>query len=572
MGMKAPIAEEQKTNLWWDLHHAAWEGDNAGVASALDRGADIHAQNGNDEDAMEIAIEKNHSNTAALLINRGYNIHNRKNNALRKAVQKGRVEIVSLLLEHGADVYENKDLLWWAVEKSLDNAEGLGVVALMLQNGAGPNHPKLQPVTNYGGDFGGSRTVNALLMVYDDLEKSIVAAGGSKAQRAIIYQAAAIAVRTGMEGKQVVTFADNVLTRSLKDTMLSRIPQDQALDPVQLEMIWRRSQPEALAQDIGIRGYLEAGQVRDMVSEYADVVLLPRLLMDAKLRKPQIRKLDDNTVDDLHKKLVPLAAQELFSDKRLDEILAMSKEWHINGNAIPHDLRPLLPDRWQKLMEDIETPFEHQGEKLVIRALSDKQALIKESDALGHCVGRGGDYVNECAAGNIHILSVQTASGTPLATREVELTNDYKQPLRELQFRGHANTNPPAIAKQAMDWFDEQLTESRIRINTPHNGKWGQLGYGSGCNVPTLQRIGFEPSREHIEKCLAHYERHIRIKQPVIRKIRREGAFIQPPVIKEDYRWVNAIRRNAAPSNEWKSLIEDVIASVGRRRESAIVR
>lgn len=564
--MKTPVSDQQDKHIWWDLYDAAYKGDYARAVSALDRGADIHAQDGNYNDAMDVAIEKNHLQIATLLIGRGYNIHKRNDHALRQAVLKGHTEIVSLLLDRGADIYANKDLLLWAEEKCLGNDEMLGVVGLLLQHGAGPNHPKLYPVLD-----GASRKTSYLFRAYDDIEQSIAKAGGSKAHCAIAYQAAVIGLRCGMHEKQVAVFVDSVLKRSLEDTMLSRIPEDQALDPAQFAEIERRNQPEALVKDIGIGGYLEAGNIRDMVSEYADVVLLPRLLLEAKLSKRQMNKLEQKTLDDWSERLMPQATQELFSDKRLDEILAMSKEWHINGNAIPHELRPYLPDRWQKLVEDVETPFEYEGEKLVIRALSDKQALIKESDALGHCVGRGGDYVNECATGNIHILSVQTASGRPLATREVELTDDYKQPLRELQFRGQVNTDPPAIAKQAMDWFDAQLKEYRIRFNTPHNGKWGQLAVKSGS--PAIQRIGYEPNEENIKKCLDHYEQHLRIKQPFIRKIRREGAFVRPSSIKEDYRWVSAIRGGTTPSgDEWRSLIEEAAAFTDSRRKPAVVR
>ncbi len=293
-----------------------------------------------------------------------------------------------------------------------------------------------------------------------------------------------------------------------------------------------------------------------MVSEYADAVMLPRLLLEEKNGEGQWDDISENQIQRWSEKLLPLAAQEMLGAKRLDEILEMSKAWHINGNSLPHDLRPHLSDRWQQLINDVPTPFEHEGEKLVIRALSDKSSLKRESTALKHCVGHGSHYINQCAAGNIHILSVQTESGTPLATREVILTGNPKEPLEQRQFHGKNNGAVPPLAQQAMDWFDKELATGNITFNPPQNGKWGTVTVEKS-KPAIIRHIGYEPSAAQVEKCLKHYEQHLLLKQPRLVRNRRDGAFTRPPELTDGYRWVSSIRAHTPPvkSDDWQRLV-----------------
>jgi ankyrin repeat protein len=76
------------------------------VKVLLDRGADLHA----DEDgALRSAVIHGHTETAALLLDRGANIHTNCDQALRRAALYGRTKIVERLLDRGADIHAEED-------------------------------------------------------------------------------------------------------------------------------------------------------------------------------------------------------------------------------------------------------------------------------------------------------------------------------------------------------------------------------------------------------------------------------------------------------------------------------
>ncbi len=355
-----------------------------------------------------------------------------------------------------------------------------------------------------------------------------------------------------MNPDAIAAFAAAVTDHSLKDTELSRVPAGKALDPLQVAILERKVQPDRLSQAVGVAGYQKAGDIKDMVRQFADSVLLPRLLLEAGVTQPKrFKRFDEDRLSELSDRLMPLAAQLFFTNKRLDEIVAMSDEWHIPGNAIPDKLRPLRGGKWQPLISDTETPFTHQDadgkdHSLVIRALSSQEALSRESHCLKHCVGDGG-YSSTCMEGQIHTLSVQTKEGMPLATAEVSLTNDPGNLLHVEQFRGMNNDTPPKPAQEAFDWFRKELADGRIHLLKPAQGKWGKIKQDNE-PPPLLQRIGFEPTRANIEKCLEHLITHLKIKEPLLVARRSRPGLAEPRSLEKSYRWVNAIDRDVMQS------------------------
>ena len=84
-----------------ELVTAAATGRAAEVASALERGADIHYE---DDLAFRAAVFTGHGAIARFLVERGANIHAAGEEALFYAAKRGDIETVGLLLAQGAVV------------------------------------------------------------------------------------------------------------------------------------------------------------------------------------------------------------------------------------------------------------------------------------------------------------------------------------------------------------------------------------------------------------------------------------------------------------------------------------
>jgi ankyrin repeat protein len=82
------------------------------------------------EDQLMDAAEKGHTETVALLLDRGANIHARNSKALQWAAVNGHTETVALLLERGADIHAVND---WALQKAAKN-RCTETVALLLKH------------------------------------------------------------------------------------------------------------------------------------------------------------------------------------------------------------------------------------------------------------------------------------------------------------------------------------------------------------------------------------------------------------------------------------------------------
>ena len=96
------------------LIEAAENGHTDTVALLLDRGADVHAD---DDYALHWAALKGRTETVALLLDRGANVHAYDDSALRWAVLNGHTDTVALLLDRGADVRADDDCaLHWAAK------------------------------------------------------------------------------------------------------------------------------------------------------------------------------------------------------------------------------------------------------------------------------------------------------------------------------------------------------------------------------------------------------------------------------------------------------------------------
>ncbi len=87
---------------------------------------------GGEDDALISAAEDGHLDVVGLLLEHGAHVHAVDDLALRFAATKGHRDVVRLLLEHGADIHAGDDLaLRWAARYGHS-----GVVKLLLEHGA----------------------------------------------------------------------------------------------------------------------------------------------------------------------------------------------------------------------------------------------------------------------------------------------------------------------------------------------------------------------------------------------------------------------------------------------------
>ena len=374
------------------------------------------------------------------LLEFGADVHAGDNYALHSASANGHTGTVALLLQHGEDVHASDDdaLRWAAKNGHTDTA------ALLLQHRADV-HTKDDDALRWASRNGDTDTV-ALLRATEALETM-----AATTPRNLAYGTAAIAVRLGLEGEPLIDFV-----RQHVGTL-----------------------DRGRAETLGLRPYLEATGMRDMAAECAEAILLPQLLLDAgRDGRTSLSKITEEETRQWTSRLVPLAGRLLLHGKDLHDVLALGKEWHIPGNSLPDELRPLRGGVWHSVIPQIETEvrFRNQeGEELpiVVKALTSQSALTRESDQLHHCVGTA-DYGTQCRQGKTHILSFQ-AGGRSLATMEVTVTGDPKAPLSMLQFRGERNGQPPKAAEMAWRWLEQRLGDGQRQINPCPEGGWGEI-------------------------------------------------------------------------------------------------
>ena len=111
------------------LQRSAENGHVEVVSALLEAGADIHANN---DDALRWSAENGHVEVVSALLEAGADIHANNDAALRRSASNGHVEVVSALLEAGADIHAGYDdaLRWSASNGHME------VVSALLEAGA----------------------------------------------------------------------------------------------------------------------------------------------------------------------------------------------------------------------------------------------------------------------------------------------------------------------------------------------------------------------------------------------------------------------------------------------------
>jgi ankyrin repeat protein len=175
---EAPLQGKQRTDLGSSMYYASLLGLPAVVSSLMNSGADINAQGGAYDSALQVASWRGHTKTVQLLVDLGADVDAQGGecgSALQAALLRGNTKIVQLLVDNGADVNAQGG----AFDSALQAASHIGdtkIVQLLIDKGAninaqGERHGSAVQVASWGGH---TKTVQLLV----DLGADANAQGG----------------------------------------------------------------------------------------------------------------------------------------------------------------------------------------------------------------------------------------------------------------------------------------------------------------------------------------------------------------------------------------------------------
>jgi hypothetical protein len=179
----------------------------------------------------------------------------------------------------------------------------------------------------------------------------------------------------------------------------------------------------------------------------------------------------------------PTLGDSLLMRYPLAELVRQSMQWHLEINQ-QVEMRQ-TSDRmrsdctlgaWPPLLQE---PLEHSNLQAI--SLVCASDLAQEGSRLKHCVGQ---YVETCAAGHSHIVSIRDSSGRCLSTAEIVLIQG-KQDRWEAavqQHYGFENTPPPPECAQLLNLvlLKVKLTECQAwlqKIQAIHDERREEIEY-----------------------------------------------------------------------------------------------
>lgn len=218
----------------------------------------------------------------------------------------------------------------------------------------------------------------------------------------------------------------------------------------------------------------------DMLRSFRDQVVLPIAAsaageIDVYLG-PESRRIATDT-----------AARLLLSRKALPAVMEAQRDWHAKANEIVEvtggapqritrgHIKHVAEDGWPPLTDIWVAP---NGVQIV--PLTDPRELAEEGKRVDHCVG---GYHTRARKGDCHIVSyrIEGENGSvSLSTAEFSRLNPDSDHLPVRQHRGLHNNPPPQLAKDAHDWFLEEVAARRIPLNRD-----GIMSFLSGRKRPT---------------------------------------------------------------------------------------
>jgi len=323
-----------------------------------------------------------------------------------------------------------------------------------------------------------------------------------------------------------------------------------AIKQNQWEMLERLlvKQPELLArmstESVLLPGF-KTEAARDMIDEFATHFVLPVMVhemhvppasIDARTRKalhveatriaghmlamPYEARVANSIAKQKTQPQAPLSEDErecIVREARRG--FALTNTWEHPAISMPRSLLPDLAHReWEPLFEGSHT-FKVGEKTFTIRALTDSDALLKESEALHHCVGKRTAFATKCCGGKTHILSISDAQGKAVSTVELECENYAPLKVKIKQHRGESNAPMKQTdAQKALNMLLKDLGDA-----TPSNREHATLKFTKakryGETHDSKQRMqkgqivgimGYEPEWDGINAVMQEFKRTAR--------------------------------------------------------------
>ena len=135
---EAEDSEKRREKLNQKLLEACESGDHEAVSRLLDEGADITTKNSNGDTGLHLGVCRGHEQVVMTLINHGIdvNISDIKWTPLMEAAQAGQLKMVQILLDHGAKVNTKSDDGGVTALNKATIGNFPDIVSLLLQHGA----------------------------------------------------------------------------------------------------------------------------------------------------------------------------------------------------------------------------------------------------------------------------------------------------------------------------------------------------------------------------------------------------------------------------------------------------
>lgn len=126
------MEEQEQNELNEFLFKAARNGDTEKVKDLIDKGADIHAKKDN---ALFLSAIKGHTEVVRLLLDRGADVNAASVYTLAWAASNGHTEVTKLLLEHGIDNRSRTlGLNWMTWFDKIEESKQIEIAQLLLNN------------------------------------------------------------------------------------------------------------------------------------------------------------------------------------------------------------------------------------------------------------------------------------------------------------------------------------------------------------------------------------------------------------------------------------------------------
>ena len=152
---------------------------------------------------------------------------------------------------------------------------------------------------------------------------------------------------------------------------------------------------------------------------------------------------------------------------------------------------------------------------LTIQALTSNGALMLESEALNHCVGRG-MYLPKCLYENTHILSVRDADGKARSTIEVAYTPaapDFRSTsaereaqrevdIRIVQHKAHDNRDPTKKDRDAVDSWARDVQSGKLAIDQKHLAGALAERTASRGEREVINLVGYDPANSDMRTAM----------------------------------------------------------------------